>query len=190
VSEGSQYKKRIYISAIAIGLAIGSIGVAAAATGNDRTAPPSTKPAAEVEDPPLTGSIQVPAGDESTGEKGEAAQLAGLATVTPERARDAALAAVPGIAGKVELDNENGAVVYSVEITDSAGAEIDVKVDAGNGRILDRQSADRGEAGQADDSSGEIDSGDADAVEEQTGEQHQHEADDETGEGIEDLADD
>jgi uncharacterized membrane protein YkoI len=35
----------------------------------------------------------------------------------------------------VELENENGSVVYSVELTQS-GKAYDVKVDAGNGQIL------------------------------------------------------
>jgi uncharacterized membrane protein YkoI len=35
----------------------------------------------------------------------------------------------------VELENENGSVVYSVELTQS-GKAYDVKVDAGNGKIL------------------------------------------------------
>jgi len=97
----------------------------------------------DVQDPSYATSITAPQ-DEGSSEADEAKALASLATITPEQARDAALAAVPGTAGKVELDNENGAVVYSVEITDSAGAEIDVKVDAGNGQVV-HQDADDGD---------------------------------------------
>lgn len=45
------------------------------------------------------------------------------------------MTAVPGTAGEVELENENGSVVYSVEIT-ANGITADVMVDAGNGKVL------------------------------------------------------
>jgi uncharacterized membrane protein YkoI len=40
----------------------------------------------------------------------------------------------------VELDNENGVVVYSVELDNG----LDVKVDAGNGNILHTEQPDNG----------------------------------------------
>lgn len=78
----------------------------------------------------------------------EAANLQQLATITADQASQAAVAAVPGTVQKVELDNENGSVVYSVEIQTTGGA-IDVKVDAGNGKVL-AQEADDGEPDHAD----------------------------------------
>jgi uncharacterized membrane protein YkoI len=70
---------------------------------------------------------------EGVSEADESAALAGLATITPEQAKAAALQANPGATVvKVELDNENGALVYSVELSDGA----DVKVDAGNATVL------------------------------------------------------
>jgi len=54
---------------------------------------------------------------------------------TPEQASAAALAQVPGTVKKVELENEDGNVVYGVEIK-TANGESDVKVDAGDGRVL------------------------------------------------------
>lgn len=84
------------------------------------------------QDPQLNGSIRV---DESKydglSETEESAALASLATITPEQAIAAAQAEVPGASQKVELDNENGSLVYSVEI----GGK-DVKVDAGTGAVL------------------------------------------------------
>jgi len=66
-------------------------------------------------------------------EADEAAALAGVATITPEQAKAAALQAHPGTTVlKVELDNENGALVYGVELSNG----MDVKVDAGNGAVL------------------------------------------------------
>jgi uncharacterized membrane protein YkoI len=85
------------------------------------------------------------AGESEDGEKGEEAEdraegaeserLKSLARITPEQARDAALAQVPGTVKKVELENEDGNVVYGVEIKTARG-ESDVKVDAGDGRVL------------------------------------------------------
>lgn len=70
---------------------------------------------------------------EGISEADEAAALAGLATITPEQAKDAALKANPGTTVvKTELDNENGALVYGVELSNG----MDVKVDAGNGMVL------------------------------------------------------
>src|SRR5882672_10851228 len=85
------------------------------------------------------------ANESKKGEKGEAAEdraegaesgrLKSLARITPEQASAAALAQVPGTVKKVELENENGNVVYGVEIK-TADGESDVKVDAGDGRVL------------------------------------------------------
>jgi uncharacterized membrane protein YkoI len=70
---------------------------------------------------------------EGTSEADEAAALTDLATITPEQAKAAALQANPGTTVvKVELDNENGALVYSVELSNG----MDVKVDAGNAAVL------------------------------------------------------
>jgi len=87
----------------------------------------------DVQEPQLNGSIAVPEGqDEGLSEADEAAALAPLATVTPDEAIAAAAQAEgPGDLGKVELKNENGSLVYSVEI----GGK-DVKVDAGTGAVL------------------------------------------------------
>jgi len=85
------------------------------------------------------------ANEAKKGEKGEEAQdkaegveserLKSLARITPEQASAAALAKVPGTVKKVELENEDGNVVYGVEIK-TANGESDVKIDAGDGRVL------------------------------------------------------
>jgi len=106
-------------------------------------APGADGDATEVQDPSYATSITAPQ-DEGLSEADEAKALEPLATITADQARDAALAAVPGTVGKVELDNENGAVVYSVEVTDGSGSNIDVKVDAGNGAVV-HQGADDGD---------------------------------------------
>jgi len=86
----------------------------------------------DIQEPQLNGSITVPEGqDEGLSDADEATALASLATVTREDAIAFAQAKVPGDVQEVELDNENGSLVYSVEI----GGK-DVKVDAGTGTVL------------------------------------------------------
>ena len=84
--------------------------------------------------PQLNGSIIAPqTADDSQTETAEAAILAGLAKISVEQAQSAALAANAGTTVvKASLDNENGTLVYSVELSNGS----DVKVDAGNGQIL------------------------------------------------------
>lgn len=88
----------------------------------------------DVQEPSYSGSIAVnEAQYEGMSEADESAALQGLATISAFDAEAAALAANPGTSViKTELDNENGALVYSVELSNGA----DVKVDAGNAAIL------------------------------------------------------
>ncbi len=133
---------------IAAGLGLGAAGLASAATtsSSNSSAHPTSRHAAadtpetgtDQPDQQLSGSVSAPetkGGNEPT----EAAALQAAAKITPEQAKQAALAARPGTVNKVELDNENGSVVYSVEIT-ANGAMTDVKVDAGNAKVLAQQS--------------------------------------------------
>jgi len=150
----SKTQKWVVTGAACLGSLLGAAGIANAATTQS---PTSTAPAAESQDasnnettPTYTSSVTVPnTGAESTDDAAEAAQLKVVAVLTPDQAKAAALAAAPGTAGDVELSNENGNVVYSVEVTTAAG-KVDVKVDAGNGSIL---------AQETDNNDGEKDSG-------------------------------
>ena len=84
---------------------------------NDSTADAETKDSAEIPD----------------NETADAAALASKAKITADQAKAAALAANPGASAvKVKLDDENGTIVYSVEL--STGA--DVKVDAQSAKIV------------------------------------------------------
>lgn len=64
-------------------------------------------------------------------EQQEAAKLQPLAKITARQAQQAAQTSVGGQASKVELENEDGNLVYAVKI-----GQQEVKVDAGNGRVL------------------------------------------------------
>jgi len=89
--------------------------------------------------PQYTGSITVDEAQyKGMSEADEAAALQSKSTITSAQAEAAALAANPGTTVvKTELDNENGVLVYSVEL--SNGSE--VKVDAGNGTVLHTEQA-------------------------------------------------
>ncbi|MBI2720328.1 MAG: PepSY domain-containing protein [Rhizobiales bacterium] len=85
-------------------------------------------------EPVYQSSITI--GNQNDGESGEAASLVSMAKIDATAATAAALAQVPGTVLKVALDNENGNLVYSVEIKTAANALQDVKVDAGNAKVL------------------------------------------------------
>jgi uncharacterized membrane protein YkoI len=100
----------------------------------------------KAQSPAYQSSIRVP--DQQNGERGEAARLATLAKIDASRANAAALAQVPGTVLKVALDNENGNLVYSVEIKTASNEIKDVKVDAGNGSVLHVDAGGDEEAGE------------------------------------------
>ena len=70
-----------------------------------------------------------------------AARLAALAKIDATQATSAAPTQVPESVLKVALDNENGNLVYSVEIKTASNEIKDVKVDAGNGAVVHMDAA-------------------------------------------------
>lgn len=144
--------KRIIYGAIAgLGIFAGAVGVASAATGQTTTSgdqPAATAPAAESHDanePTIRSSVTVADNGKELSDAEEAAQLKGLAKTTEDEAKAAATAAVPGTVTKAELENEDGNVVYDIEIKGADGKVTEVIVDAGNGKVLHQ------EAEEADD---------------------------------------
>lgn len=117
-----------------------------AGTGT-KDGPQNEAPGTEAQDG-IKGSVKAPTesgtdkagSDNSTAEQNETAQLSKLAKIDQNAAKQAALASVTGTVKRVSLDSENGSVVYSVEIVRSNGHMVDVKVDAGNGRVLGQDS--------------------------------------------------
>ncbi|MGO0122361.1 PepSY domain-containing protein [Desulfothermobacter acidiphilus] len=99
----------------------------------------------EEQQPNYTGSIRVNEPQQDN-EQAEAQYLQSLAKITPDQARAAALQAVSGQVKKVDLDNENGYLVYSVEVQTATGL-VDVKVDAGDGKVLAKDSGQDSEKG-------------------------------------------
>lgn len=74
-------------------------------------------------------------GNEDQSEASEQQQLIALAKITIEQSITAARANVAGTVSSASLDDEDGNLVFSVLISTPAGLH-DVKVDAGNGRVL------------------------------------------------------
>ncbi len=73
----------------------------------------------------------------------------GLATITLEQAKDVALANVQGEILKIELEDEDGFLVYGVEIVTPKKIIANLKIDAGNGEVLriDKDTADNNSDG-------------------------------------------
>lgn len=126
-SSNSRRRRLLAGGAVVAALGLGGTGMAIAQSGGGGS--------------PYTSSVTVP--DSGTEGAAEGAALAAAAKITPDAAKAAALAAVPGTAGKVELENENGNVVFGVEVTTAGGSRVDVKVDAGNGKVLAQEADDQ-----------------------------------------------
>ncbi len=92
----------------------------------------------EVEDRDQAGESQDQENEGPDGDPDQAA-LQPQARITAEQAQQAALAANPGATVlETELDNETGALIYSVELDNGQSVE----VDAGTGQILKTEPAD------------------------------------------------
>ncbi len=120
--DAKQRKQTVVTMLGAVALGVGLLGSTYAA-GDAKTQYPAYQ-----------SSIKVP--EQERGERGEAARLAALAKIDATQATASALAQVPGTVLKVALDNENGNLVFSVEIKTVSNEIKDVKVDAGNGQVL------------------------------------------------------
>ncbi len=118
-------EKAVFGVLMVLALGIGSMLVSAAATNKNPMDFVSSIRVADL------GKDNAPGISEAK----ESAQLAPLAKITAQQAKTVALKKVSGTVNKVELDNENGNVVYSVEVKNNKKSS-DVKIDAGNGKVL------------------------------------------------------
>ena len=90
----------------------------------------------------VSGSVAAPEKDDPDDETTQAQELQKLAKIDQSTAEKAALRAVPGTVKSTKLDNENSSVVYEVEIAGDDGQSHQVKVDAGNGKVLQQDIGD------------------------------------------------
>jgi len=120
----------LWIGSIAMAMLITGVGAGKMALAASQT--PGAKSGAvqhaHSQVPTYTCSIKVP--------EPEPRDLSTLAKIKADQAMAAAQAAFPGTAvKKMELDNENGCLVYSVVLSNG----MDVKVDAGNGKVVHQE---------------------------------------------------
>ncbi|MBS4201418.1 PepSY domain-containing protein [Bacillus sp. FJAT-49732] len=73
----------------------------------------------------------------------EQAQLEKEAKITKEESTSIAQTAVNGTVTEAQLEDEDGVVVYGIEITDSQGEKHDVKIDAKTGKVLKVEKGDQ-----------------------------------------------
>ncbi len=126
----------LLVVAVGVGIGISIAGTnskAAQVTNqvtNQETVQDNNEQGQDAGEPSYQASIKVP--------QPEPKDLSTLAKVTEEQARQAALNANPGTTVKsASLENENGNLVWSVELSNGT----DVKVDAGNGSVLKSEQA-------------------------------------------------
>jgi uncharacterized membrane protein YkoI len=104
---------------------------------------------AKAEDPketPIQGTIRLP--DQGN----QKAALAAMAKIPIQQAINAAVSRQTGTVHRVELQNEDGFLVYNVELVSADNKPHEVKVDAGNGNILrvDSNSSEREKDNEGD----------------------------------------
>jgi uncharacterized membrane protein YkoI len=128
----SQSKKLIAAATVVVGLMSGTSLVLAQANQTQQGGQ------TQANEPVYNSTVKVP---NANGETGEAGMLASQAKIDVTQATAAALKQVPGTVLKTALENENGNVVYSVEVNTASNGVVDVKVDAGNGSVLSQDTA-------------------------------------------------
>ncbi len=69
-------------------------------------------------------------------EKQPEAEFPSMAKISMDQAVQQALASVQGQVLKTELEDENGFLVYGIEVVTADKTVMDVKVDAGSGKVL------------------------------------------------------
>lgn len=167
-------RKAIVVGSIAAATVIGGATMAAAnqpapsastasaatsatpgATGADtetKDGPDQSDKGDKGETPDVKGSIKAPetkddakGAETAASQQAEDAALAKLATVDKAAATSAATGAVPGTAGPATLQDEDGSVVYKVEVTKADKSVVEVTVDAGNASVLGQDASDGAE---------------------------------------------
>jgi uncharacterized membrane protein YkoI len=89
-------------------------------------------------------ATEKPEGTPEVSDPNEQAKLQQAATITKEQAIAFALKQVSGTVKGAELEDENGVVVYGVQIVDANGKGFDVKVDAKTGKVTKADQDDNG----------------------------------------------
>ncbi|TYB44820.1 PepSY domain-containing protein [Actinomadura chibensis] len=120
----------LLVTVVAAGVLAGGGAATAFAASHEGSPSPSASPTGSADAPPPATAVS-------------AAQAA-----------DAALKAVPGKVGEIELDDEHGKPVWEVDVLADGGGWRDVTVDSGSGKVL-TNTADRPDTGGRDDDHGD-----------------------------------
>lgn len=135
-------RKTTLITAAAVGgVALLGAGAAVAVVGPD-TATSVVRAGLDLDDDDtkITGTVKAPRGHSVLDDTQEEQALRQAATISAEEAATAATEAVPGSSVlENSLDEEDGFVVYEVEVRSAEGTVTEVVVDAGNGSVLARE---------------------------------------------------
>ncbi len=173
-------KKKILVGMLILGLMVSSVALFAGKhgvfAGGSTTPTQSTVTAtvndeettdSNIQEPNYIGSIKVT--DTNTNdEASESAALQGLAKISQADAETSALTKVQGTVVKIDLENENGYLVYAVSIKDAQGKTNEVKIDAGNGSVLTVEASDSAEEEGLEKKGEEVSKGpDTDTVQEE-----------------------
>ena len=141
------YVKKVLL-AVAVAMVI--LGGASVAYAANTSSSEATTIGNDDADESYKGSVSVAGNNESSVHK--------LANMDRAAAEQVALKVVPGTVHETELEtSDNGYVVYDIEIAGDDGKEHEVKVDAGNGKVLHQDLEE-----EADESDGRGDTEDAD----------------------------
>ena len=125
---------------VAVALTVSGAGFTAHAVAGERHGKQNEKAKYHssiqiADDDDESSEVREKEGDHEDHDAAETAKLQSLAKITRQQAIHAALLKVKGTLVNAELENEDGNVVYGVEVKTSSGIA-DVKVDAGNGKVL------------------------------------------------------
>jgi uncharacterized membrane protein YkoI len=129
------------IGVLTAGYLLGSVSLGGAFAQTAPTATPAQSQTAPATRAPAAKE-QAESGQPEASEQAESAALAGQAKITEAQANTTALGQFAGgTVTKTELDSENGKVIYTVHLTDSAGKKQEAKVDATTGTLLPAEAA-------------------------------------------------
>ena len=113
---------------------LGAFLLGGVALNHASAAPPTYSTLAAVSTP---AASPAPSEAPEANEANEPALNPAQVKITADQARQAALAKFPGATVQgVELQDENGTLVWGVSLTDASGAAQDVKVDGNSGQVV------------------------------------------------------
>lgn len=131
------HSQRTHVAAHKAGHSVAAAVKAAKLAAIKTAEAPASQPAEEATDQTTQDESATTGENELSGQEQADETPVGNPAVTADQAKAAALVQFPGATViSVQLDDENGQLVYSVELTDASGVSQDVKVDAMTGTVL------------------------------------------------------